>query len=223
MNMHSSDQAFHVASDGRASPLSVAETVRQNLTRAAEERRKQAAAIVSLVGAQKERIRTLTEELGRARAAAERVRELAEELAESRDEAFTLAERLSAKEQEHEILLSNQHRLYDGFVSLLRAVDEMSGVQGSIDEMLEAMIVDSNTALGIAADTDAGLGDATIAAPVEVVAAADEQEGHESDLGASDGTVSDAPAGPDHGRILELLEQAIREPAFQPAFQSASY
>jgi len=219
MNMHPSDQAFHLSAGGRASPLSVAETVRLNLVKAAEERRKQAAAIVSLVGAQKERIRVLTEELVRAREAAGRVRELAEELAESRDEAFSLAERLSAKEQEHDTLLSNQHRLYDGFVSLLRAVDEMSGAQGNIDEMLEAMILDSNAALGLDADTGADLGDVTADAPVELGAAASDQADQPSDQDVPADAPSDAPAGPDHGRILEMLEQAIRE----PALQSASY
>jgi len=216
MNMHSSDEAFHLSAVGRSSPLTVAETVRQNLVKAAEERRKQAAAIVSLVGAQKERIRVLTEELGRAREAAGRVRELAEELAESRDEAFSLAERLSAKEQEHDVLLSNQHRLYDGFVSLLRAVDEMSGAQGNIDEMLEAMIVDSNAALGLGADegtSPSDVGGMEVVAPAEMVADAAEQ----SDTADGAEADADAPAGHDHGRILELLEQAIREPAFQAA------
>lgn len=125
--------------DGRAaaSAVTIAGAVRQKLESVVEDRRRQSLAVAQMAGVMKGRIQELSEELGRAQ-----------------EENRSLREELARLGREYDALVANQHRLYEGFTSLLRAIDDATSAQVGIDQRLEAVLLSSDIGLSLGAPGD---------------------------------------------------------------------
>lgn len=122
---------------GKASAVTVAGAVRENLERQVEERRRQAVAVAQLVGTLKTRIIELLGDVSRCN-----------------EENQSLRAEIERIQAEYDVLLASHRRLYDGFTSLLKAVEDTTGAQVGIDQRIEAVLLSSEVGMDLGAPAD---------------------------------------------------------------------
>jgi len=106
-----------------------------NLGRAQEKRRTSVEAVPQVIAALRERLRAATAELTRIA-----------------DENHRLSMELEAMHRKHAALNADHRRLYDGFVSLLEAVERHCSAQIGMDTRIEAAILSTDIGMNFAQD-----------------------------------------------------------------------
>jgi septal ring factor EnvC (AmiA/AmiB activator) len=131
------DHAVEVSPKSTETAVSLADGAIRGLEDAVEARRRQAEAVRALVADLRDTKATLTADLMRTK----------DDLVRSNDENQRLEER-------HMMLLANHRRLFTGFNRLLKAVEDMTGVQVGIDQRIEAALLASDIGMNLGETID---------------------------------------------------------------------
>lgn len=121
------DHAFANFDEPGKAADSLAENARLSLVSLVEQRRRRDERLANVIASQNDGLRRLQEELRRTR------REMSEVILEN-----------ETLKKNHVVLMQNHRRLYLGFVSLLKSVEDACGAEIGVDQRIEATLLSSD-------------------------------------------------------------------------------